>query len=123
VRIKEQEFAERELALARTIQKRLLPPETVIGNGYHIIARNLAAQYVAGDFYDVFHLADGTLDFAVADVSNKGIGASLIMATVKAILPLIAEGREPAQTLTELNRRLHGELPRHAFVALAYGRM
>lgn len=44
------------------------------------------------------------------------------MATVKAMLPLVAEDRLPGETLTELNRRLYGELPRHAFVALAYAR-
>jgi Stage II sporulation protein E (SpoIIE) len=122
-RIKDQEFAERELELARTIQQRLLPPESVTGNGYRIRARNVAAQYVAGDFYDAFHLADGTLGVAVADVSGKGIGASLLMATVKAMLPLVAEGRRPSETLTELNRKLRAELPRHAFVALSYARL
>jgi hypothetical protein len=122
-RIKDQEFAEKELELARTIQQRLLPPEHVAGSGYRIRARNLAAQYVAGDFYDAFHLADGSLGVAVADVSGKGIGASLLMATVKAMLPLIAEGRRPGETLTELNRKLRAELPRHAFVALSYARL
>jgi len=121
-RIKEQEFAEKELQLARSIQKRLLPPEFLSGEGYCINARNLAAQVVAGDFYDVFHHSDGALGIVVADVSGKGIGASLIMASVKAVLPLIAEGRKPAATLTELNRKLHGELAPREFVALAYAR-
>lgn len=118
-RIKEQEFAEKELQLARAIQKRLLPPETVTGDGYRITARNLAAHVVAGDFYDVFPNADGTIDIVVADVSGKGMGASLIMASVKAVLPLIAQGRGAAATLTELNRKLHGELASREFVALA----
>ena len=121
-RIKEQEFAEKELQLARSIQKRLLPPESLSGEGYRINARNLAAQVVAGDFYDVFHHSNGALGIVVADVSGKGIGASLIMASVKAVLPLIAEGRRPAATLTELNHKLHGELAPREFVALAYAR-
>src|SRR5262249_46876865 len=81
-RIKEQEFAEKELELARSIQSRLLPPEEVSGEGYRVAARNLAARFVAGDFYDVFRLSDGSLGVAVADVSGKGMGASLIMASV-----------------------------------------
>ena len=121
-RIKEQEFAEKELELARAIQRRLLPPEFLSGDGYCINARNLAAHVVAGDFYDVFHHSDGTLGVVVADVSGKGIGASLIMASVKAVLPLIADGRRPAATLTELNHKLHGELAPREFVALAYVR-
>lgn len=106
--------------MARSIQQRLLPPELVVGNGYEVRSRNVAAHYVAGDFYDVFYLADGTVGIAVADVSGKGIGASLIMATVKAILPMVAEGRAPAEVLTELSSRLHGTLPPREFIALAY---
>ena len=122
VRIKEQEFAEKELELARSIQRRLLPPQEISGEGYRISARNLAARFVAGDFYDVFPLSDGALGIVVADVSGKGMGASLIMASVKAVLPFIAEGRHAAETLTLLNRRLHGELAAREFVALAYAR-
>ena len=58
----------------------------------------------------------------MGDVSGKGIGASLIMASVKAVLPLIAEGRRVAATLSELNRRLAGELASREFVALAFAR-
>ena len=73
VRIKEQEFAEKELALAREIQSELLPPPELSGDGYRISARNLAARFVAGDFYDVFRLSDGALGIVVADVSGKGM--------------------------------------------------
>ena len=64
-RIKEQEFAEKELSLARLIQRRLLPPQELDGEGYRIAARNLPARFVAGDFYDVFPLSDGALGLAV----------------------------------------------------------
>ncbi len=122
VRIKEQEFAEKELELARSIQQRLLPPEELEGNGYRIVSRNIAATYVAGDFYDVFHLNDGSIGLTVADVAGKGIGASLIMSTAKAMLPLIAADRSVADTLRELNVRLRRDLGRREFVALAYAR-
>ena len=122
VRIKEQEFAEKELAVAREIQSRLLPPEEISGEGYRISARNVAARFVAGDFYDVFRLADGAVGIVVADVSGKGMGASLIMASVKAVLPLVAEGCGTGETLTRLNRKLHAELGAREFVALAYAR-
>jgi stage II sporulation SpoE-like protein len=121
-RIKEQEYAEKELQLARQIQLRLLPPEDIEGDGWRIAASNLAAQFVAGDFYDVFRLADGALGIAIGDVSGKGIGASLIMASVKAAMSLIAENRDAAATLAELNRRLSRDLGPREFVALAYVR-
>ena len=122
VRIKEQEFAEKELAVAREIQSRLLPPPELSGDGYRISARNLAARFVAGDFYDVFRMSDGALGIVVADVSGKGMGASLIMASVKAMLPLVAEGRGTGETLAQLNRKLHLDLGAREFVALAYAR-
>ena len=121
-RIKEQEFAEKELAFAREIQSRLLPPKEQEGYGYAISARNVPARFVAGDFYDVFRLSDGALGIAVADVSGKGIGASLIMASVKAVLAMMAEGRRAAEVLTVLNRKLFGELAAREFVALVYAR-
>ena len=120
VRIKEQEFAERELELARKIQERLLPPPEVAGEGYRVVGRNIAAAWVAGDFYDVFHLSDGSLGLAVADVSGKGMGASLIMSTAKAMLPLLAAGRTVEDTLMELNTRLKRDLAKREFVALAF---
>lgn len=121
-RLKEAEFAERELHLARGLQSRLLPPPEIEGEGYRIAARNLPARVVAGDFYDVFPLADGALGLVVADVVGKGIAASLIMASVKAMLPLIAAERTTEETMRELNRRLAAELSSREFVALAYAR-
>jgi hypothetical protein len=121
-RLKEAEFAERELHLARRLQSRLLPPPEIEGEGYRIAARNLPARVVAGDFYDVFPLAGGALGVVVADVAGKGMAASLIMASVKAMLPFVAAERTPEETLRELNRRLAAELSPREFVALAYVR-
>lgn len=121
-RLKEVEFAEKELQLARALQSRLLPPPEIAGEGYRVGARNLAARVVAGDFYDVFPLADGAIGLVVADVAGKGMAAALVMASVKAMLPLIAAGRTAEETLRELNRRLAAELSAREFVALAYAR-
>jgi sigma-B regulation protein RsbU (phosphoserine phosphatase) len=122
-RLKETEFAAKELELARTLQRRLLPPTSREGDGYRVAARNLPAGYVAGDFYDVFALPTGGLGLVVADVSGKGIGASLIMASAKAVVPLIAAERDAAATVTAVNERLCAELDRREFVALCYARL
>jgi serine phosphatase RsbU (regulator of sigma subunit) len=119
--LKEKEWAEKELVLARSIQSRLLPPAFIEGDGFTISARNLPAEFVAGDFYDVVRLDDGTIVIVVADVAGKGVGASLIMASVKAVLPFVA--REGAQRAMQmLNAKLVGELGRREFVALVYVR-
>jgi hypothetical protein len=121
-RLKEAEFAEKELELARAIQQRILPPGEISADGYHIVARNLPARFVAGDFYDVFNLPDGGVVVVVADVAGKGIGASLIMATVKATLPFLAAGRPVEETLREASRRLAPRLGKREFVALVLAR-
>ncbi len=78
---------------------------------------------MAGDFYDYFRSDSGTLYLAVADVAGKGLAASLIMATVKALLPYIATGRTVVETLGELNARLCDQLGPREFVALGAGRL
>jgi serine phosphatase RsbU (regulator of sigma subunit) len=120
--LKEHEFAQKELELARSIQARLLPSPEIEGDGYRLAARNLPARFVAGDFYDAFHLDGGLFGIAVADVAGKGMGASLIMASAKASLPLIAAGRSAEATLRILSDRLAGELGPREFVALSYAR-
>ncbi len=121
-RLKEAEFAEKEIELARSIQQRILPPQELSGDGYRIAARNLPARFVAGDFYDVFLLPDGAVGLVVADVAGKGMGASLIMATVKAALPFLAADRSVDEALRESNRRLKPRLHPREFVALTYAR-
>ena len=121
-RLKEAEFAEKEVELARAMQQRILPPEEITGEGYRILARNLPARFVAGDFYDVFNLADGSVGLVVADVAGKGMAAGLIMATAKAAMPFLAAERPVDEVLREANRRLKPRLDAREFVALAYVR-
>ena len=120
-RLREREWAEKELTIARAMQERLLPPPLLEGNGYSIAARNLPAQIVAGDFYDFVRLDDGSIVVVVADVAGKGLGASLIMASVKAVLPFVAH-QSVASAMSALNDKLVRELARREFVALTYAR-
>ena len=120
--LKEKEFADKELALARELQSRMLPAQEITADGCRITSRNFAARYVAGDFYDVFHYPDGSIGIAIADVAGKGLAASLIMASVKAVLPLLATNRTVDDAMVALNEKLVGELSKREFVALALAR-
>ncbi len=120
-KLKEHEWAKKELELARSIQTRLLPPSSIAENGFAIAARNFPAHLVAGDFYDVVQHDDGSVAIVVADVAGKGMGASLIMASVKAVLPFVGQGSVEG-AMRALNTKLVGELDRREFVALAYAR-
>ncbi|HEV7920651.1 MAG TPA: PP2C family protein-serine/threonine phosphatase [Thermoanaerobaculia bacterium] len=121
-RLKEHEFAEKELEIARAVQQRLLPPAEIERDGYRITARTHGAHIVAGDFYDVVRLADGCVAIAAADVSGKGIAASLIMATCKAMLPFLATTGSAAEVMSALNQSLCEQLQRREFVAMLFAR-
>lgn len=117
-----QELGRRELEMARDVQRRLLPPSEVAGPGWEVAARCLPARVVAGDFYDVLRHSDGSVDVVVADVAGKGFAASLIMASVKAMLPFVTADGGVAESLADLNHRLSLELGRGEFVALTLAR-
>ena len=120
--LKEHGVPLKELELARDIQRRLLPPASVRGAGFAVTARSFPARFVTGDLYDVIRHADGSVSVVVADVAGKGFAASLVMASVKAMMPFVAAERSVEGTLDELNRRLASELGRRQFVALAHAR-
>ena len=120
-RVRETAWAERELEMAREIQVRLLPPPQFAAAGFSIAARNLPASFVAGDFYDFVLNDDRSVTIVVADVAGKGMGASLIMASVKAVLPFVAR-ETVGEAMRLLNRKLVAELGKREFVALVYAR-
>ncbi|RLE27416.1 MAG: hypothetical protein DRJ65_02890 [Acidobacteria bacterium] len=117
-----QELGRRELEMARDVQRRLLPPPELTGPGWQVAGRCLPARVVAGDFFDVLRRADGGVDVVVADVAGKGFAASLIMASVKAMLPFVTAEVGVAESLAQLNNRLALELGRGEFVALTLAR-
>jgi len=65
------------------------------------------AKEVGGDFYDFFFVRDDVLALVIADVSGKGIPASLFMMRAKTTLRGLAEsGREPNEILYRANNTL-----------------
>ena len=78
-----------EMGAAKRIQMGLLPdPREVLKTERRVDVAALLepARTVGGDFYDCFMLDDNRLFFVVADVSGKGLPASLFMASAKSIL-------------------------------------
>lgn len=118
-RLKEHEYAEKELEIARAVQQRLMPPPEIDAGAFHVSARTEAARIIGGDFYDVVRLDDGSVSVLIADVSGKGIAASLIMASCKAAIPFLATSPDPVRVLEGLNARLCADLQKREFVAMA----
>ncbi len=85
----------------------LLPAQSTVFPGLDLDARYAPAQRVGGDLFDIIVLAPHRLGVAVADVSGKGIAASLYMAVCRTNLRQIAPRHiSPAQALVELNRTM-----------------
>ncbi|MEX2399301.1 MAG: SpoIIE family protein phosphatase, partial [Rhodothermales bacterium] len=80
----EKERLEEEMRLARRIQERLFPQKLPTVDGYEIAALAEPSRTVGGDYYDVVRLEGGRLLAAVADVTGKGVPASLLMANLQA---------------------------------------
>ncbi len=85
----EKQKLEKDLEIARNIQQNLLPTKLPISENYDIAAINKTAKMVGGDFYDVVELDNKRLLIAIADVSGKGVQASLLMANLQAFLKSI----------------------------------
>jgi phosphoserine phosphatase RsbU/P len=110
-----------DLSLARSIQQMLLPREAVTLPGLDLDARYAPAQKVGGDLYDLLPLSDTRLGIVVADVSGKGIPASLLMAICRTHLRQIAARHEsPARALAELNRVLATDIHSGLYVTMLY---
>jgi sigma-B regulation protein RsbU (phosphoserine phosphatase) len=110
-----------DLSIASGIQQMLLPRQTATLPGLDLAARYMPAQKVGGDLYDIIELSDHSLGIAVADVSGKGIPASLLMAITRTNLRQIAPRHaSPAAVLGELNRTLAIDMHGGLYVTMLY---
>jgi serine phosphatase RsbU (regulator of sigma subunit) len=115
---------ERDVALARRIQERLLPQAAPVLPTVDVAAATVPAGAIGGDSYDFLALGPRTLGLAVADVCGKGLPAALLLAGVQAGLRSHA-GRDeaPAAALRRLNEELVLLSQPEKFVCLAYARL
>jgi sigma-B regulation protein RsbU (phosphoserine phosphatase) len=101
---------ESELKVAREIQMSIIPktfPSFPAGTGVDMHAWIEPARDVGGDFYDFFFLDRSRLCAVIADVSDKGVPASLFMAVTKTLIKAkAAPGKAPGDVLTTVNNEL-----------------
>lgn len=117
----ERERIAQELRVARLIQQTLLPQELPTLSGWGVSAYYQPARAVGGDFYDFLYFPDGKMGFIVADVTDKGVPAALVMATTRTLLRAAAERLEaPGAVLARTNDVLVQEIPPKMFVTCFY---
>jgi sigma-B regulation protein RsbU (phosphoserine phosphatase) len=119
----EKQRRDREMQLARDIQRSLFPQSWAPIEGFEIAAENRSYFEVGGDHYDVIPLEGGRVALAIADVSGKGTPASILMASVHASLRALAGTSSLPVLMTRLNRFLYDNTEANRFVTLFYGEL
>ena len=109
---------EKEMAIARQIQLALLPDQLPEIPGYSVFAMNDASRAVSGDFYEFQGRDEGDEQvIVIADVSGKGMAASLLAASFDALLMGPIEVGHPPDLLCErVSRRLFMKTPPERYV-------
>lgn len=112
---------EQELALAASIQKNLFPAQVAQYPGYDLAAHNRHATLCGGDYYDILPIdrsdPSGRFLICVADVSGKGLPASLLMSNMQATLRALLGRVESLPTLAgEINELLFATTPSNKYV-------
>ncbi len=105
----ERQRLQQELDLARRIQVALLPACLPEVPGFSLHAGNLPSRGASGDYYEILTRRDGAeLAMVIADVSGKGMAASLLTASLEALAAEpIESDRMPAEICTTVGARLH----------------
>jgi sigma-B regulation protein RsbU (phosphoserine phosphatase) len=117
----EKKRLDHDLEIARDIQRILLPSEAPAINGFQISGINVPARQVSGDYFDYIRVDEERLGVAIADVSGKGVPASLIMAICRSVLRAeAARNPSPADVLRKVNRQLYPDIKEDMFISMAY---
>jgi HAMP domain-containing protein len=117
----QQSRIESELAVAHSIQEKLLlahPPRVL---GLEVAFRCIPAKELGGDFYDCIEVKGGHWGFLIADVSGKGVPAALHMANLRNLFRIFGpESESPLATLKKVNAMAYPDLQAESFVTLIY---
>src|SRR5579859_4150507 len=105
----QRERLNRELEIAREVQEHLFPQRLPVVPGLDYCGQCRPAREVGGDYYDFLELSGGRLGIAIGDVSGKGVGAALMMASLEASLRGQASltGGNLAELISRVNRLVY----------------
>jgi sigma-B regulation protein RsbU (phosphoserine phosphatase) len=118
----EKKRLEAQLEVARDVQLALLPERDPEVDGFDISAYNFSTEEVSGDYYDFVKPYEDHLGLVIADVSGKGVPASLLMAFLRASLrSAIHVGYAPNVAMGKVNYLLWESIEQHQFVTAFYG--
>ncbi len=118
----EKQRLERELALARGIQRSLLPEAPPVVPGYDIAVLNEPCYEVGGDYYDFLTLEPNTVMLVVADVEGKGVSSALVMSNLQATLRALVMHLHSLEVITlSLNEMILAGTHSEKFLSIFLG--
>jgi phosphoserine phosphatase RsbU/P len=110
------------LEIAREVQEHFFPQRLPSVPGLDYCGQCRPAREVGGDYYDFLELPAGRLGFAIGDVSGKGVGAALMMASLEASLRALASViDDPAELMDRVNTLVHRASAANCYATLFYG--
>jgi len=116
------EALERQVNLAGEVQQRMIPHAAPDVPGLDVASAYVPMYSLGGDFYDFIPLPEDNLGLAIADVSGKGVPASLIMASVRAFLRAQVDNVYYLyEVVKRINLMLYRDSKPGEFVTLFYG--
>jgi sigma-B regulation protein RsbU (phosphoserine phosphatase) len=111
----------RELEIAREVQEHLFPQRLPPVRGLDYCGQCRPAREVGGDYYDFLELPGGRLGIAIGDVSGKGVGAALMMASLVASLRALASVvDDPAELMERVNSLVYQASSASRYATLFY---
>ena len=117
---KKKQRLEEELNIARSIQLKLLPKDSLITEEFEIAATNIPATEIAGDYFDYFYEEGKSLSILVADVSGKGTSAAFYMAELKGLVNYLQKmNMSPASLLAECHSTLNESFDKVTFITMS----
>jgi sigma-B regulation protein RsbU (phosphoserine phosphatase) len=118
----QREWLNRELEIAREVQEHLFPQRLPSVPGLDYCGRCRPAREVGGDYYDFLELPEGRLGIAIGDVSGKGMGAALMMASLQASLRAQASvGHDLAELMKRVNNLVYKASSANHYATAFYG--
>jgi sigma-B regulation protein RsbU (phosphoserine phosphatase) len=117
----QRERLNRELEIAQEVQAHLFPQRLPAVAGLDYCGHCRPAREVGGDYYDFLELPEGRLGIAIGDVSGKGIGAALMMASLEASLRAQASvGHGLAELMKRVNSLVYEASSANRYATLFY---
>ena len=117
----QRERLNRELEIAREVQEHLFPQRLPPVPGLDYCGHCRPAREVGGDYYDFLELPEGRLGIAIGDVSGKGVGAALMMASLEASLRGQASvGHDLAELMKRVNSLVYQASSANRYATLFY---